>query len=271
MTGETSDAVAFMSRWYDVRTNAYIEWCYGDGRDVARDLAAACGLQAGMRVLEVGCNIGNLSLYLAREYGCFVVGVDASRAAVEVAQVRAQENPPPAPAVFYAADARATPFDDGEFDAVLSKDTFVNIADKPRLLREMHRLLRGPDPASGRAGGRLAFTDWMQGNPQPTQAYRDWREFKKDEPFDIVTLDGYAALLGAGGFRVIDRRDRGETYRRHMQGRYEALLATEPIEMERLFGIADYPYFVQRFGLARDVWLAGDVTWGLLVAEKETA
>ena len=249
-----------MTKWYDVRTNAYIEWCYGDGRDVARDLAAETGLQPGMRVLDVGCNIGNMSFYLAREHRCYAVGVDASRAAVEVAQIRAQEDPPPNPAVFHVADARDMPFDDGEFDAVLSKDTFVNIADKPRLAQELFRVVK--------PGGRLAFTDWMQGNPQPTQAYLAWREFKKEEPFEMLSLDGYADLLRNAGFRMIAAQDRGAEYRRHISERYAAFVAADPAEMQSRFGISDHEYWVRRFGMARDVWMARDVTWGQVIAEK---
>jgi ubiquinone/menaquinone biosynthesis C-methylase UbiE len=260
MTTPSHASIAFMSKWYDVRTNAYIEWCYGDGRDVARDLAAAAGVKPGMRLLDVGCNLGNLAFHLAREFGCYSVGVDASRAAVEVAQIRAQENPPPNPAVFHVADARAMPFDDGEFDAVLSKDTFVNIVDKPRLVRELHRVLKG--------GGRLAFTDWMEGNPQPTQAYLTWREFKKEEPFDKLSLDGYERLLREAGFDVVEKLDRGEEFRQHVSERYRAFVAADPDEMQRQFGITNHDYFVRRFGLTLDVLMAHDVIWGQITAEK---
>jgi ubiquinone/menaquinone biosynthesis C-methylase UbiE len=269
MTNLPHDAVAFMSSWYDVRTNAYIEWCYGEGREVAHDLARAAGAAPGLHVLDVGCNLGNMTFVLAREYGCYSVGVDASRAAIEVAQIRAQENPPPAPAVFHVADARAMPFDDGEFDGIVSKDTFVNIVGKPALSAELRRVLRGPDPASGRPGGRLAFTDWMAGNPEPTAAYHAWREFKKEEPFDKLSLDGYEQLLREAGFKIVDRQDRGEEFRQHVSRRYAAFRAADPAEMRRRFGIENHDYFVKRFGLTLDMLMAQDVIWGQITAEKQ--
>jgi len=254
------EAVVFMSKWYDARTNAYIEWCYGDGQDVAHDLAMATEAKAGMRVLDIGCNIGNSSFYLAREFSCYVVGIDASRAAVEVAQIRAQENPPPVPAIFHLADARAMPFDDDEFDAVVSKDTFVNIVNKPQLVAEIFRVLK--------PGGWLAFTDWMQGNRESTQAYLTWREFKKEEPFDMVSLDGYEQLLQTAGFASIVKQDRGREFRQHIAQRYAAFVAVDPAEMQRRFGISNHDYFVYRFGLTRDVILARDVIWGQISAQK---
>jgi ubiquinone/menaquinone biosynthesis C-methylase UbiE len=152
------------------------------------------------------------------------------------------------------------PFDDGEFDAVVSKDTFVNIVNKPQLLAEIFRVLK--------IGGWLAFTDWMQGNRESTQAYLTWREFKKEEPFEMVSLDGYEQLLQAAGFGSINKQDRGEEFRQHISERYTAFVASDPAEMQRRFGISNHDYFVYRFGLTRDVILAHDVIWGQISAQK---
>ncbi len=254
------EAIAFMSAWYDERTNAYLEWCYGDVTDVAQDLGRAADLKAGMRVLDIGCNTGTTSSYIARKFGCYVVGVDASRAAIEVAQVRAQEDPPSTPAVFHVADAREMPFEDEEFDAVVSKDTFVNIVDRPRLIAEIHRVLK--------PGGGLAFCDWMQGNPESTQAFLTWREFKKEEPFEMYSMEGYEALLKKTGFSSIARVDRHDELQERISERYRAFVEADPEEMQRRFGIDNHAYFVERFGLTLEVLMARDVIWGHMAARK---
>src|SRR5207248_769513 len=51
------------------------------------------------------------------------------------------------------ADAATLPFANGAFDACLSQEALLHIADKPAVLAECHRVLV--------PGGRLAFTDWI--------------------------------------------------------------------------------------------------------------
>jgi ubiquinone/menaquinone biosynthesis C-methylase UbiE len=249
-----------MTKWYDARTNAYMEWIFGNEHDIAAGLATAAGLKPGMRVLDIGCNIGQITLHLAGEFGCDAIGIDASRAAIETAQIRVQAKPLPRPVVFHLLDARAMPFDEGEFDAIVSKDTFVNISPKTQLLAELWRVLK--------PGAWLAFTDWMQGNSTATPALETWLEFKKAEPFDMVSLAGYRQLLQEAGFSSIVLRDRGEEFRRHIAGRYAELQAASPTDIRDYFGVADPEYFVKRFGLTHDVIMAWDVTWGQISAQK---
>jgi MPBQ/MSBQ methyltransferase len=53
------------------------------------------------------------------------------------------------------ADALELPFTEGSFDAVWTEHAAMNIADKPRLYREVRRVLR--------SGGRLALYDVVAG------------------------------------------------------------------------------------------------------------
>lgn len=93
---------------------AYLRYSFTKGTDQEVGfLVEALGLQAGMRVLDVGCGPGRHAHALAR-LGLEVVGVDISQRFVDLA---AQEAAPGA--TFQRADARDLRFD-AEFDAAIS-------------------------------------------------------------------------------------------------------------------------------------------------------
>ena len=118
-------------------------WCFGEADDIARELGRGAELATGMRVLDIGCNTGNSSFCLARTFDCNVLGVDAAEPAIRVAEQRGRDRFPELSVSFDVVDARDTGFESESFDAVVSKDTFVNIEHRPRLLVEVARLLKG--------------------------------------------------------------------------------------------------------------------------------
>ena len=97
---------------------AYLRYSFTKGTaDEVDHVLAATGLEAGARVLDVGCGPGRHSLELAAR-GFDVVGVDISRRFVELARAAAREAGLER-VRFDRGDARALGFDGG-FDLVLS-------------------------------------------------------------------------------------------------------------------------------------------------------
>jgi biotin carboxylase/SAM-dependent methyltransferase len=83
-------------------------------------LAKRLGLDARSRVLDAGSGTGGLSIALAAQTGCDVVGIDVSPRAVEVANERIARHPNPPNVSFVTGDLGNPPPDLGQFDAVFS-------------------------------------------------------------------------------------------------------------------------------------------------------
>jgi len=120
----------------------------------------ACGTGSG-RVLDLGCGTGrNLPLF---PHGARAVGIDPCRETLGKARRRA----PGVPLV--CARAEELPFRDGAFETVVSGLVLCSVADPPRSLAEVRRVLR--------PGGRLRMLEhvrasgrvsaWLQDRVQP--------------------------------------------------------------------------------------------------------
>lgn len=99
------------------------------------------GAAPGLRVLDVGCGLGDDAAALATLVapGGKVVGVDGSRAMIDSARARhgAVDG-----LSFEVADAYALPFDDASFDACRIDRVLQHIADPAPVVREMARVLQ---------------------------------------------------------------------------------------------------------------------------------
>ena len=118
------------------------------------DFADRLGVTPASDVLEVGSGSGGPAVYLARERGCRVTGVDVNEHGVRTAREVARSQGVDGRVEFLAVDAsRPLPFPAGRFDAIVSNDAMCHIRDRDAVLREWHRVLR--------PGGRALYTDAM--------------------------------------------------------------------------------------------------------------
>jgi SAM-dependent methyltransferase len=109
-------------------------------------------LTAADHVLDVGCGSGGPAVFLARELGCRVTGVDVNEAGIQAGLALTRQAGLEGQIGFRRADVRdPLPFPEGTFDAIVCIDAMCHLPDRGRLLAEWRRVLR--------AGGRMLYTD----------------------------------------------------------------------------------------------------------------
>jgi ubiquinone/menaquinone biosynthesis C-methylase UbiE len=108
---------------------------------MAERLVELADVNAGERVLDVACGTGIVARAAARRVGSSgqVVGIDVNEGMLAVAR-RVSSSLRPA-IDWRQGDAAALPLADGGFDAVLCEQAFQFFPDRPKVLREMRRVL----------------------------------------------------------------------------------------------------------------------------------
>ncbi len=116
-----------------------------------RVLASRVALRSGERVLDAGCGAGASAVWLARELGARVLGVNLSPGQIHRARRLAHAQGVSGRVAFERQDFTATTFPDESFDVVWAQESVCHIEDKADFLSEAARLLR--------PGGRIVVAD----------------------------------------------------------------------------------------------------------------
>jgi 2-polyprenyl-3-methyl-5-hydroxy-6-metoxy-1,4-benzoquinol methylase len=117
--------------------------------NVAEEFMARQPLRPGAQVLDVACGTGNLAVIAAR-HGCTVWGIDIACNLIHQARIRAAEER--LHINFMEADAEAPPFDDGQFDLVVSMFGAMFAPQPDVVAAELQRVTK--------SGGRIALANW---------------------------------------------------------------------------------------------------------------
>lgn len=233
------------------------------GVEATETLAELCRVGEGSYLLDVGCGAGVTPCYLAKRYGCRVVGVDILPAMIQRSGERADREQVGDRAKFLVADAQALPFQDELFDAVITESATAFPEDKERALSEYTRVTK--------PGGYVGLNEstWLKVPPPPevvAWAAQDvgasvkpltsaeWRALlegaglgeivvtveaieTQDEARGIVQRYGYKGMLGILG-RTLRLYARSQAYRRFVQGITEQGIV--PQDLDEYFGYGIY-------------------------------
>jgi arsenite methyltransferase len=101
------------------------------------------------RVLDLACGKGLTSIYLAKKYGCQVVGIDIREKSIEEANYLSKKKGVSHLVSFKVADASKLPFSNNEFDIIFSQAILGLVKNRTRVIEEIVRVLK----PGGRSGG----------------------------------------------------------------------------------------------------------------------
>ncbi len=138
--------------WLTPFFDLFMKWVMRE-RSFKRRLIEQANIQPGMRVLDLGCGTGTLTILIKQTYpNTEVVGLDGDQAILEIA--RSKANRAGVNITFDNAMAFKLPYPDNSFNRVLSSLVIHHLSseNKQLVMHEIYRVLR--------AGGELHIVDF---------------------------------------------------------------------------------------------------------------
>lgn len=258
---DSEDAI-YRSFWDD---QGSLHWGFFDS-STGLDFLKACNrlnetmvtkaqISEAATVLDLGCGNGTTAMWLGRNCGCRVTGIDLSGTRVGNARQALKDQPADLQTRvgFEKASATELPFPDRTFTHVWSQATIYHIHEKERALQEVHRVLGD--------GGLLVFDDLVKPRSDISEAAKVYvyDRLLFDTNFSFQT---YQEALEETGFQILEAVDLSK----HLRTSYQCLAQ---ITREKGSGqngkYRELTYAYDQMVQAVD---NGELGWGLYLCQK---
>ena len=169
---------------------------YG-GLAAVEALGRRADIGPGGIVLDVCAGLGGPARFLARRFGCRVVGLDLNPGRASAGRRLTRRVGLDRQVRMVNGDAQTLPFATASFTAVVSQEGLLHVPDKAAVLAGCARVLV--------PGGRIAFSDWIA-----TPRLDEGERRRLDEWMAATTLQSlasYRALLARAGFASVEAED----------------------------------------------------------------
>lgn len=181
---------------------APVDHFHARGFPATVELADKLPIQAGQRILDIGCGLGGPARYMARRFQCHVSGIDITEPFVDAAnkltallgmqdRVRIEHG-----------DGHRLPYPDSQFDGAYTQHVTMNVADRPRFFSEAFRVLK--------PGAFFAITEHGLGPKGDPHYPVPWSN--DGTGAFLVSPDQTRALLEKTGFQDLVLEDTGAKY-----------------------------------------------------------
>ncbi len=165
-----------------------------------RNIAQHLGVGPGDTFVDLACGRGGASLWIARETGASLVGIDISKVAIADAEAMISKFGLNGRAQFQVGDIGATGFPKATFDGAMSIDALFMVPDKIGAMREAAHILK--------PGARFAFTTWEVDEPMRVRDYRPLLEQFGFQVEIYEEIEGWERRQRAVHERIIADKDK---------------------------------------------------------------
>lgn len=160
------------------------------GLRASRELREVARIRAEDRVLDIGAGLAGSARLLASAIGCRVDCIELSPDYCAGAELLNRLTGLDDRVAVYEGSALELPFADRSFDVAWMQNVGMNIADKRKLYREIHRVLK--------PGGRYAFQEMAAGATATSYFPLPWATHPADS--FLVSAEEMQSALNESGF-----------------------------------------------------------------------
>merc|ERR1711870_169553 len=193
------------------------------------------------KVLDIGCGTGGSAFYMARNFGCEVLGLDLSDNMLAVA---------------YEHKLTMAEFPENHFDCVYTRDAVMHIAEKEALYAKVLKWLK--------PGGKLVISEYVHGRNHPNHT-TEYVEYIKDRGYQLVTVQEYGNVLKKVGFKNVKAIDKTAEFISILKMEMTKFKPTKD-QFIKEFSIKDFTDLTDGWDIKVERCTKGEQGWGWFTA-----
>jgi len=157
-------------------------------------------------VLDFGCGLGGLAIFLAKNYGANVIGTDINPKIIENATTRIPSELNNKITFLVNSETKKLPFFDNKFDLIVSKGVIVHLTNDQHyeLFSEFNRILK---PL-----GDLIIQDWLSKEDGKWEGNLNILVENEGLYLNPVSIPTYERMLTNAGFKISEFNNRSQFY-----------------------------------------------------------
>jgi SAM-dependent methyltransferase len=153
------------------------------GADHVLQMVKPMTLTSAKSMLDIGCGLGGATRAIAKTFGTWVVGMEASPALAAAGMQYSEMAGLAKKAPIQHFDPTSIELPPKKYDAICLRNTFSNLADKHRLLVQVEKSLR--------PGGSILVSDFAIGKPGASGPALSAWSAAEDHPPQLCTLEDF--------------------------------------------------------------------------------